>query len=310
MTDSSSGSNTKDSLQTPGQVLRFHREKQNLSQQDIAKRIHLDINVIESIEQDNNKDMPAATYVKGYLRSYAKIVDADADHVISLYNSDSPQQPPEILPEVKPPTQVSSSDKPVKAFTYLITLGLVILLLIWYQSNFVVDNASFNEPENYNTPEIINGVDVTFDIVQHPETWESPSNTSEANITNPDTTETNPTAIENDVLELQADNGEESLGIISIDGIEDNVAIDKIGSGPDLIEMTLSRDSWIEINDATDKRLFHDLALDGEKYAIRGTAPFNLLFGFSPAVTIKFNGKSFDHSRFSNNGIARFKLPE
>jgi len=138
MTETSTNKINADLFDTAGQILRSEREKLDLSAQEIAKQIHLDVKIIESIENDSHEGMPTATYIRGYLRSYAKIVGADADKIIKLYNSDSPPPPPEILPEVKPPTQVSSSDKPVKAFTYLITLGLVLLLLIWYQSNFVV----------------------------------------------------------------------------------------------------------------------------------------------------------------------------
>ena len=61
----------------------------------------------------------------------------DADRIIAKYNNKAPQ-PPELIPDVKHPTQVSSSDKPVKAVTYLVTFMLVLLVLAWVQSNFVV----------------------------------------------------------------------------------------------------------------------------------------------------------------------------
>ncbi len=299
-----SNNNNAELFVTPGQLLRTQREKQGLSAQEIAKRTHLDIKIVESIEQDSDEGMPAATYVRGYLRSYAKIVGVDPDHIITLYNSDSPHPPPEILPEVKQPSQISSSDKPVKAFTYLITLGLVLLLLIWYQSNFVVETSTINEPENYNSKTRINGVDITYDIVNHPSSWQSPKDIPEVESTSP------APVLHDDTLELQSDNGEQTLGILPVEGIDDKTPSSVTGSGPDTIDLELKRDSWIEIFDANDKRLFHDLALSGEKYSIHGTAPFNVLFGFSPGVVMKFNGKAFNHSRYSNNGIARFKLPE
>lgn len=303
MSETSNNDNTE-LFDTPGLLLRAQREKQGLSAQEIAKRTHLDIKIVESIEEDSEEGMPAATYVRGYLRSYAKIVGVDPDHIITLYNSDSPQPPPEIIPEVKQPSQVSSSDKPVKAFTYLITLGLVLLLLIWYQSNFVVETSTVNEPENYNTQTTINGVDITYDVINHPSSWQSPKNIPEVESTSPATIK------HDDTLELQSDNGEQTLGILPIDGIENKTPSSNSGSGPDTIYLEVKRDSWIEINDAHDKRLFHDLAIGGENLSIHGTAPFKILFGFSPGVAIKFNGKAFNHSRYSNNGIARFKLPE
>lgn len=159
-------------FETPGQILRAQREELKLSQEEIAAQIHLDVKIIEAIENDSQEGLPSAIYVRGYLRSYAKTVGTDADKIIELYNADSPPPPPEILPEVKPPTQVSSNDKPVKAFTYLITLGLVLLLLIWYQSNFVVDS---NKSEAVlNTATHINGVDITYPVISHSDSWQSP----------------------------------------------------------------------------------------------------------------------------------------
>lgn len=308
MTETSPDNNNNAGLfATPGQLLRAQREKQELSLQDIANRIHLDIKIIESIEKDNYEGMPAATYVKGYLRSYAKTVGADADNVVKLYNEDSPQPPPEILPEVKPPTQVSSSDKPVKAFTYLITLGLVLLLLIWYQSHFVVDTSSSNEAVNKNTATSINGVDITYDIVVHPDSWQSPKPFPEEDL------EANAAtalpANHNDSLELQTDSGDQTIGIISIEGIDDKSSTSPSAQGPDKIDLKLTRDSWIEIVDANNKKLFHDLALGGEQHSITGTAPFKVLLGYSLGISIEFNGKSFDPAPYSTNGVARFTLP-
>ena len=82
-----------------------------------------------------------------------------------------------------------------------------------------------------------------------------------------------------------------------------------MGSGQDTILFRLTSDSWIEVNDANDEKLFHDLALKGEVHRISGLAPFKVLLGFSQGVEVKFNGKPFDQSPYSNNGIARFTLP-
>lgn len=295
-------------FETPGQILRVHREKLKLSAQDIAKRIHLDIKIIEAIENDSSEGMPTAIYVRGYLRSYAKIVDADADKIIELYNADSPAPPPEILPEVKPPSQVSSNDKPVKAFTYLITLGLVLLLLIWYQSNFIVEPKINNAPEN--TPTNINGVDVTYKVINHPDSWQSPKNTIEEAISETvvETVTTEP-QIEEGSTELE-DFDEQKSEATPIEITDNNLSSPFVGQGPDTIEMTLTSDSWIEVVDSMNNKLFHDLAVSGEEYNLKGTAPFNITLGFSRGVKLSFNGKPFDIESHSKNGVARFTLPQ
>ena len=310
MTDSSTNDN-HDMFETPGQLLRLQREKMELSAQDVAKRVHLDIKIIEAIEADNAEALPSAIYVRGYLRSYAKIVNADAEKIIELYNNDSPPAPPEILPEVKPPSQVSSNDKPVKAFTYLLTLGLVLLLLIWYQSNFVVEVNTDNAVSNLNTDTHINGVDVTYKVITHDNSsWQSPKSSFEE----PEILTQEPEVEENnELLKLQSFNEEQTIEVSTLKNIETAIStpIEKtMGSGEDTIVMTLSNDSWVEILDKDSNKVFFDLATAGNTYTLKGSAPFEVLFGFSKGVDLTFNGKPVDFESHSKNGVARFTLPE
>ena len=288
---------------TPGQLLRVHREKKGMSIHEIAKRTNLDIKVVNFIEQDSDEEMPDATYVRGYLRSYAKIVDVDPDHIIALYNSDSPQPPSEVIPKVKQLSQVTSSDKPVKAFTYLLTLGLVLLLLAWYQSNFIVDTSVVTRSNNNNSQKYINGVDISYDVVIHPSSWKLSDNNSEAEPL------TSKSTIYDDILRLQSDNGDQTLAIYIEENEREKIGT-IIGTGSDVLYLNVKKESWVEVYDANDKKLFLDNASSGQQYSIHGTAPFKVLLGFSPGVTVKFNGMVFNHSRYSINSVARFTLPE
>lgn len=308
MAETSINNSNSDMFETPGQVLRMEREQKKLSIEEIAKRIHLDVKIIEAIENDSSEGMPAAIYVRGYLRSYAKIVNVDADKIIELYNTDSPP-PPEILPEVKQPTQVSSNDKPVKAFTYLITLGLVLLLLIWYQSNFVVDSQTKDGRRN-NTATSINGVDITSPIINHLDSWQLSTDQEEKQ--NIDIELTTPLlTITDDVANLGTGKTGPAIEKTPIKIAEDNSLLSTMmGQGPDTIEMKLSSDSWVEIYDVKNKRLFHRLALAGEQYSIKGTGPLTITLGFSKGVTIKYNGQPFNIAPHSRAGVAHFILPE
>ena len=323
MTESSMNT-AQDMFETSGQLLRLQREKMGLSKEDIAKRIHLDIKIIEAIEADSEADLPSAIYVRGYLRSYAKTIGADADKLIELYNNDTPPAPPEILPEVKPPTQASSNDKPVKAFTYLLTLGLVLLLLIWYQSNYVVEvNTEKEEQINSSSEAEINDVDINYEVIIHDDTsWQSPdvseeesSSDSEAEPpTIPETAE--PEIIqENGLLKLQSFNEEQTIEISTIENIalepNEEIAEETVTTGNDTIVIELSGDSWIEILNKDENRIFFDLAKAGRTYTLKGSAPFDVLLGFAERVSLTFNEEAVDFkSHTKNDGTARFTLPE
>ena len=276
---------------SPGQLLRMHREKLGLTTEEIAKRIRLDIKIIEAVEKNEHDTLPAAIYVRGYLRSYAGVVGADAEQLIKLYNADSQPSAPDILPEVKPPTQASSSDKPVKAFTYLVSLGLVLLMLIWYQSNFVVEHSGDRNVTP--TPTEINGVDTTFDVVIHPPGWR---------IQNGNQDEAVGDNLEVPLPEEQLINNNPEVNVNASPTASETIA-------PDIIKLKISLDSWVEIYDSNAARLFHDLARQGEEYVITGKAPFNVQLGFAEGVTVEFNGNQFDHSSYAKNRVARFTLP-
>lgn len=309
MNDASAEANqTEIATDRPGALLQAAREKQDLSVNDIYQRIHLEPRIIQAIEADEYDKISSPTYARGYLRTYAKTLGLDGDYIVSLYNADNTAPPPEILPEVKPPTQVSSSDKPVKAFTYLISLALVILLLIWFQSNYIVDKSpSTDSATDTRVPGKINNTDTNFEVVIHPEGWQSPSPEPESNETSASVTDTAAESVSPTMQFSESINNESQPQILPVDSGE--TIRTYAATGPDTIELSVTDDSWIEIYDAFDQRIFMDLGKDGEQLKIKGTAPFSMILGNAPGVSIRFNNETINPSYSENSGVARFQLP-
>lgn len=163
----------------PGKLLLEAREKAELSVADVANRMHLEQRIVNAIESDDYEKLPAATYVRGYLRSYSKLLNIDAAHIVDLYSANAPEEMPEIHPEVKRPSQLSSNDKPVKAFTYLIVLSLFLLLLIWIQSNYVedqpIDTANIGLDNN---EKVAPAFEYEFNVVEHSDDWKNAESSS------------------------------------------------------------------------------------------------------------------------------------
>ncbi|MEE8320414.1 MAG: RodZ domain-containing protein [Gammaproteobacteria bacterium] len=302
----------------PGQLLCEAREKLKLTVSDIASNLHLEKRIIEALEADDYNNLPAATYVRGYLRAYARTVNLNGDNIISLYNPDAPE-PPEILPEVKHRTQISSSDKPVKAVTYLITLGLVLLLLIWWQSHYVIDRSLIAEgvsPTTTTTDQTVSypqGFDYEYKIVIHPDNWQTGYGNEDLDAISPAGTE----ASAGMDIESQPE-GMATIGLLEtqpLPGQEQQFDVHEnesatASSGPDNIMMQLSADCWIEVSDTSDKIIYMDLARTGQDLLINGTAPFTVVLGYAPGVKVTFNGESFDTEPLSIGGVARFTLGE
>lgn len=283
-----------------GEQLKHLREQKNFSVQDIASRLNLETRIIDAIENNDYEILSAATYVRGYLRSYAKILGVDPETIISSYNHGAPE-PPEIIPEVKRTTQTSSSDKPVKAFTYLVTLVLVILLVAWWQSNFIVDNINFSNKDNEGGQEAESGygLSYSFPVIEH---------SSLPFYRDIEATEAEIPVTENS--DTKAQTGADNSAIAENDGKEEvhSTIITTSNEGPDSLVLSLTMDCWIEIADALENRIYIGLANAGQTLTLKGTAPFDMLLGVIQGVSIEFNGEPFDTKPFATTGIARFNL--
>jgi len=299
--NTTTNSETKnDSSETVGNVLRKKREVIGLSIDNIANQLNLDPKLIESLEKNDYVKFNIETYIKGYLRAYAKVLDLDGDTIINLYKESNPEKTPEILPNVKPKTQRNSGDKSVKLFSYIIALTIAVSILVWYQNNFLVqppeENLNITNIKTYENTNI-NGVDIDYKIINHTNSWQWPINKADTNY------ESNNNVLEPVVSKTTQDKIENTADI-------NEVSEHNIQQSNDTIVLNLTGDSWVEIYDEEGGRLFLDLARSGKNYIINGNSPFDILLGAANQVSIEFNGSSVDIEPYIKFGIARFTLPE
>ncbi len=67
---------------SPGQALANRREDWGLTTQDVAANLNLGVDTIEAIEADDYSRLPGSTFVKGYIRSYARLLKLDAEDLL------------------------------------------------------------------------------------------------------------------------------------------------------------------------------------------------------------------------------------
>lgn len=67
---------------TVGEQLRAAREQQGLSVIDVAQRLKFAPRQIDALESDNMAALPGLTFVRGFVRSYAKLLGMDADVLV------------------------------------------------------------------------------------------------------------------------------------------------------------------------------------------------------------------------------------
>jgi len=119
----------------PGDLLQAGRIEMGLSLEDVASRMHLNADIVEAIEANNFSDITAPIFVKGYLRAYAKIVSLDENELIQQYLEYYSYEDPPIGSTSKLLPEISTSDRRIKWFTYLLIL-LGVLLAVWWLNKY------------------------------------------------------------------------------------------------------------------------------------------------------------------------------
>jgi len=115
-----------------GERLQAARIQQGLSVEDIATRMHLNVQIVKSIEDNNFDDITAPIFVKGYLRAYARIVSLDEEEMIRHYANYYSHEDPPIATTSNMAPELSVADVRIKWTTYLVILGLAALLAAWW----------------------------------------------------------------------------------------------------------------------------------------------------------------------------------
>ena len=77
----------------PGARLSAARKERELSLKTVAEELKLDVRMVDAIERDDMDALPAAIFVKGYLRRYARLTGLPEDELVRDY-SDSIGEPP------------------------------------------------------------------------------------------------------------------------------------------------------------------------------------------------------------------------
>ena len=67
---------------------------------------------------------------------------------------------------------------------------------------------------------------------------------------------------------------------------------------PNALVMNFNADCWLEVTDATGKKLFSGMQRKDGNLNLAGQAPYKLKIGAPAAVPIQFQGKPVDLSRF------------
>ncbi|MEH2922370.1 cytoskeleton protein RodZ [Samsonia erythrinae] len=312
----------------PGERLREAREKLGLSQQTIAERLCLKVSTVRDIETGASPVGLAPTFLRGYIRSYARLVHLPEDELLPMMDK---QVSPKAI-SVAPMQSFSLKKSRKKRDGWLMTITWLVVLIVlgltgawWWQNhqaqqdeiNSLVDHASSMQTPTEGQPIALTDsrasqAPTTPDVVAAPAPTPAglPAKVAEtpaAPATAPSDTPSNQSpSAENSAPPQSVDNTLLGDGAIAPAA---TVAENNPASAAHALMMTFTADCWLEVTDASGKKLFSGMQRNGGTLNLDGQSPYRLKIGAPAAVQIQFQGKPVDLSRFvRSNQVARLTL--
>ncbi len=290
-------------IKGPGHMLAEAREVAGLSIEEVAKELRLEPRLIAALENDDIVHLPEPTYVRGYIRAYSRMLGIDADLLLKRYGTMGHEDPEWEVPEqAKHEVAQGRSQKP---FTIIMVVIIVGLLVNWLMTNGEdeagIDEAVVSELTTALEPEPVT-----------PEAEKPREETVSAIELEYAVSEPGPVSESQEIADADAQDG---LGQPeAAEAAEPVVTELETPAAPpieedDRISISFTADSWVQIFDANGTQTLRGLFRKGDRKEVTGKAPFTVFLGYTPGVTLDFNGEPYDASQHTRrDSTSRFTL--
>ena len=329
----------KTAVHSTGERLRLAREQMGLTQQNVAERLCLKLSTVRDIEEDKSPADLASTFLRGYIRSYARLVHVPEDELLPMMAKQAPVRAAKIEPmqSFSLGKRRKKRDGWLMIFTWLVIFVVIGLTGAWWWQNHkasqdelvsMADQNGSGDDNSQSIPLTDSGSDPASDNAAPPAPDDSssvaPADNAAANSA-PTASASNPVAANSAAAPSAVNNAVVSPSQTPVDAGASNAAAPvangntqlpvgnaattQPASDPNAVVMNFTADCWLEVTDATGKKLFSGLQRSGGKLSLAGTAPYRLKIGAPTAVQIQYQNQPVDLSRFiRNNQVARLTL--
>lgn len=331
---------------TPGSLLSQARNAKGFTAADIAQKLRLKVGIIEALERDEILSTISLTFTKGYVRSYAKLLGLNENHIIQLFNElhISDDLTPKKMQSFSRKVSREHNDSRWMIVTYSIIALVILLSILWWvqhqsepffaaKSN--VPEAEQSVSESLQTPVFdaieddsftLNAVEIDSELTDLTNATEAEAEAEveietgsdlapyeQAEFADETTTaipdfipNTNPENI-NQVLTVLENNDPDVESELRLFA-DDNESMQDSNELVELI-FSFSGDCWIKITDATGNDIAYGVKKAGRVMPVIGQAPFSVILGAPRSVNLQYDGEPIDISFLPSDRTGRFVLP-
>jgi len=308
-------------LASVGATLAAAREQQQRSLDSVAADLHLQPAVVGAIERGDEAKLPASTFLRGYVRSYARLLGLDDTSLtaqLPLLNEYRP------APLKRVGIRRSGVSLPrgkwllwslvLAALAVMIIYGVPAVERLWSQRSSEPVSDQLQLPlagteESEASPESAESV-----LLSAPDElplWEDP--VIEAEVPETDQSGVGEALVDqSDPDEEKQSEPTQALGVeAEVDkekSSESHKAAPQV-AGPAVVQMRFLEDSWVEM-EANGRKLVVGTQPAGSERTIRAEPPIQILLGNAPGVEITYRGEAVDIASHQRGKVARLTLDD
>ncbi|MCL5668952.1 MAG: DUF4115 domain-containing protein [Gammaproteobacteria bacterium] len=273
--------------ETLGQRLRRAREAQGLKIEAVAEQLRIDVTRLKALECDDFSPFPAAVFVRGYVRGYARLFALPETELIALYERQAAPSAVSLHP-----LQTTRYDKSEKTILIMRAGCAITLLVLFAGAGFWLMQYTpwRDEPPVMST------------VAEAPAREDAaPSAPLPAAAT----------ANDSEPLNMKSSpapaSSQQAAAMTEPPGAEAAQNVPPAETSVDALVLRFSAESWLEVWDERGKMLAYELVPGGATRRFeQPRLPFRVRLGNSSAVNIEYNGKVFDQSPYARNSVADF----
>ncbi|MBT9240085.1 cytoskeleton protein RodZ [Vibrio splendidus] len=295
-----------------GTLLKNKRESLGLTQKQISDRLKLRVTLIQQIEENQFESDQVATFMRGYIRSYAKYVNLDEKVVLNaLHHSGDAQHQEQEMLSFSRKTKTEKHNSRIMLLTWSIFAVIVGISSLWWWQNQQQDTLSQSLANTESSEELVveESLDpelTSLEVIEAEQNTEtSPVTENSDELTEVSSAEDSVTLDPVEVIK-EAPEAPEAADVASVTAEPETVAPEAVVNE---LVMQFSADCWIQVKDASGKTLSTGIKKAGQTLNLSGTAPYKVILGAPEGVSMTFASEPVDLSGYTSGKVARITLP-
>ncbi len=288
--------------ETPvGQQLRLAREQNGISLDDLAQTLKLGKKQLQSLESGDWDKLPGPTFIRGFVRNYARLVHIDAEHLMTQLDRALVKPASNLEVPISRPVNVQYSGFAASHKSrQIVLLGAAFVALAATLYFFMPNDLTSLRSNIQSMLNTAAQKEVLSSDSAKPAKAESepvfPPGMNAQQVMNPQV------LAPAEVAPVPAVGSDEKTATVA----PVVPAVAPLASPQ--IRLVAEKESWVEIRNRDGKVIYSQRMVPGSDQALAGDGPLSLVIGFAPGVRLFWHGQQVDLTPHARGDVARLVL--